>query len=139
MNHATFIGRVGQDAELRSTQGGKAVCDFSMAIDNGKDSNGNKKAPTWLKAVLWEKKAEGLAQYILKGKMVAVSGPVSIEAWISKQDSSASSKIVVTVREFEFCGGPKADDASESQAQPPAPAAYDERNAGPITDDDIPF
>lgn len=139
MNTVILAGHVGANAVLRYTPQGKAVADFSLAVDQGKDGNGEKRQPVWCKCVLWEKKAEALAQYVTTGKMVVVSGPVSTEAWIDKQTGAAKSKVVCTVREFTFCGGPKADDASESQAQPPAPAAYDPRNAGPITDDDIPF
>jgi single-strand DNA-binding protein len=108
MNVGAFVGHVGKDAKLERTQGGKAVASFSLALDNGKDAQGQKRDPTWIKCVLWEKKAEALAQHVTKGKMVAVSGPVSVEAWISKQ-GEAQAAIVVTVREFAFCsaGEPK--------------------------------
>src|ERR1700683_2520092 len=105
MNTGTFAGHVGTAAKLEHTQGGKAVASFSMAIDNGKESNGQKRDPTWIKAVLWEKKAEALAQYITKGKMVVVSGPVRVEAWISRKGNEAQAVIVCTVRELTFGGG----------------------------------
>ena len=104
MNIGMFVGYVGKDANLQQTKGGKAVADFSIAINNGKDGSGKERDPTWIKAVLWEKKAETLAQYVRKGKMVAVSGPVDVEAWTSKQ-GEAQASIVVTVRELTFCGG----------------------------------
>jgi single-strand DNA-binding protein len=90
---------------LEHTPGGKAVSTFSMAIDNGKESNGQKRDPTWIKVVVWEKKAETLAQYITKGKMVVVSGPVHTEAWISRNGGEAQAVIVCTVRELTFGGG----------------------------------
>lgn len=140
MNTAHFIGRVGKDAEVRYTQGGKAVADFSMALDNGKAQNGEKRPPTWVKAVLWEKKAEALAQYITKGKLVAVTGPVSTEAWVGKQDGNAQAKIVITVREFEFCGGPKSEGTADGEGSQEAPARPQaDGSSGPITDEDIPF
>lgn len=138
MNQGTFVGRVGADCEVRYTQQGKPVADFSVAIDQGKNSNGDKRDALWIKAVLWEKKAEALAQYITKGKMVAVSGPVSTEAWVDKQSGNARSKIVVTVREFTFCGGSKNEDGGQ-QPNTPASPPVDPQNSGPITDDDIPF
>lgn len=138
MNQGTFVGRVGADCEVRYTQQGKPVADFSVAIDQGKNSNGDKRDALWIKAVLWEKKAEALAQYITKGKMVAVSGPVSTEAWVDKQSGNARSKIVVTVREFTFCGGGKNEDGGQQPNTPASPPA-DPQNSGPITDDDIPF
>ena len=149
MNKGIFIGRVGADAELRYTPQGKAVASFSMALDNGKDANGEKKAPTWIKATLWENRAEKLAQYITKGKMVYVSGPVSCEAWIDKNSDDAKAKLTVNVHEFEFCGGSNKDD--EGGGHSPNPNAPSNRNsansnaptdyeaATQITDDDIPF
>ncbi len=144
MNTAVFAGRVGNDAELNYTKSGKAVASFSIAIDNGKDQDGNKREATWIKAVLWEKKAEGLAKYILKGTSVVVSGPVSTEAWISKKSGEAESKIIVTVREFTFGGSSKNEAGSpgqqEGRAQQAAkPQAADPRAGSPITDEYIPF
>jgi single-strand DNA-binding protein len=104
VNLGMFVGYVGRNANLQKTPSGKAVADFSIAIDNGKDGNGKERDPTWIKAVLWEKKAEALAQYITKGKMIAVSGPVDVEAWKSKQ-GEAQASIVVTVHQLTFCGG----------------------------------
>jgi len=106
MNVATFAGRIGKDARLERTQGGKAVTSFSLAIDNGRDGDGKKRDPIWIRAVLWEKRAEALAPHITKGRMVAVSGPVHVEAWIS-HDNSPQAAIVVTVHEFTFCGSPQ--------------------------------
>jgi len=104
MNVATFAGHVGKDANLEYTKSGKAVASFTFAVNNGKDESGKDRQPSWIKAVLWEKKAEALAKHITKGRMVAVSGPVSVEAWIDKQ-GAANAVVVVTVREFTFCGG----------------------------------
>ena len=141
MNSATFAGRVGADAELKYTQGGKAVADFNIAVDNGKDSEGQKRQPTWVKCVLWERKAEGLAQYIKKGSIVVVQGPVSTEAWISKQDGKPQSRIIVTVREFTFGGGAKTENSNAADDFGPAPVAQQppQRESAPITDSDIPF
>ena len=140
MNTAVFAGRVGQDAELNYTKSGTAVASFSMAIDNGKDKEGQKRPATWIKAVLWEKRAESLSPYIKKGIVVIVSGPVSTEAWISKQDGTAQAKIVCTVREFDF-GGSKTEDSNGEHTAPaarPGPPA-EAPPSSIITDEDIPF
>jgi single-strand DNA-binding protein len=148
MNKAIFIGRVGGDAELRYTPQGKAVASFSMALDNGKDGNGNKREPTWIKATMWESRAEKFAQYITKGKLVYVSGPVGAEAWTDKNSGDAKAKITVTVHEFEFCGGGKDEDGEQQSPNPNAPSRQNHSQVPPsddyyagtqITDDDIPF
>lgn len=142
MNKGVFVGRVGQDAEMRYTQSGTAVASFSLALDNGKDKEGEKRQPTWIKAVMWDKRAESLAQYVTKGKLVIVVGPVSTEAWTDKNSGDAKSKIVVTVNEFEFGGGGK-DDKSDTDSQPQTtPSRHtqrDEAASTQIQDEDIPF
>lgn len=105
MNVASFAGYIGRDAKLEKTAGGKAVASFSVAIDNGKDADGKKRDPLWIKCVLWEKKAESLAEHIVKGKMVAVSGPVHVEAWMDHHNQAAAA-VVCTVHTLTFGGGP---------------------------------
>lgn len=63
------LARLGRDAELRRTAGGEAVCNLSLAVNYGqKDSSGNR--PTqWIDATLWGKRAEALAQYLVKGSV----------------------------------------------------------------------
>jgi len=132
MNQGFFVGRIGQDAEVRYTQSGKAVCSVSLAIDNGKDKDsGQPRPPTWVKVTVWEKRAVSLAPHLTKGKMIAVSGPVSVESWVGKQDGQAQARIVCTLRELKFCGGPKAEGDQAAPAQQPASSG--------ITDEDFPF
>jgi single-strand DNA-binding protein len=135
MNCCVFVGRVGGDAELNYTKDGKAVSNFNIAIDNGKNKDtGVKRPATWIKCVLWEKRAESLSQYIKKGIVVEVQGPVASEAWISKKSGEAESRVVVTVKDFTFGGG----SGSEEEAAP-APRQEAPRADAPISDDDIPF
>lgn len=134
MNNAVFAGFVGNVDDMRYTPQGKAVLSFSIAVDQGKNKDGEKLNPLWVKATLWDKKAEGLAQHIRKGICVVVSGPVTTESWTNKQSGEAQSKLVVTVREFTFAG--VARGGSEQQATEPAARPNE---PSPITDEDIPF
>jgi len=136
MNVAVFAGRVGGDAELNYTKSGLAVASFSVAIDNGKNKQGEKKAATWIKAVLWDKRAEALAPYVKKGTFVIVEGPVSTEAWIAKQDGEAQAKIVVNVDKFTF-GGSSTNDESAPSGETSKP--QNDKTPSPITDEDITF
>ena len=79
MNNISIVGRIGKVSELRHTQGGKAVLNFSVATDNGKDGDGEKRKPTWFEIALWEKQAEGLAQYLQVGGLVGITGQVSLK------------------------------------------------------------
>jgi single-strand DNA-binding protein len=148
MLQLTVVGRVGQDADVRYTPSGKAVANFSLAVDNGKDREGEKKSATWIKVEVWEKRAESLSPHITKGKMLAISGPARAEAWIDKQ-GTAQARIVVTLRELTFCGGGnKAADSEDEgghysngggSTQRPDWTPNTPPNNSEITDDDIPF
>lgn len=74
MQALTIAGIIGRDAEIRRTQSGGAVAGFSVAVDNGKDKNGNKRDATWFDCSLWGKRGEGLGPYLTKGRRVAITG-----------------------------------------------------------------
>lgn len=71
-----FVGRLGSDPELRFTNGGKAVANFSFVVSRKwKDANGEwQEVPTWLNVSCWDKMGENVAESLKKGDRVRVSG-----------------------------------------------------------------
>jgi len=134
-----FDGRVGADAELKFTPTGKAVATFSVAVDQGKDREGEKRAPMWVKCTLWEKRAEALAPHIKKGIVVVICGRPSTEAWKDKRTDDAQAKLCITVDEFSFGGGSASSGESEGESRPQPQYRRDDIRSTEITDEDIPF
>ena len=64
MQQLIIAGNIGKDAEVRRMQSGEAVANFSVAVDNGKDKDGNRRESTWFDCALWGKRGEGLAPYL---------------------------------------------------------------------------
>jgi len=95
------------DAELKYTQSGKAVADFNIAVDNGKDSEGQKRQPTWVKCVLLGAQSRRARAVMSEGRHRCLQGPVSTEAWIRQARWQAQSRIIVTVPNSTFGGGAK--------------------------------
>ena len=62
MNRVIVMGNLGQDPELRSTQGGASVMTLSLAINESYlDANKERQQRTeWVRVVVWGKRAEGL-------------------------------------------------------------------------------
>ena len=81
MQSITICGRLGRDAELRTTQGGDQVCGFTVAVDVRK---GRDKETAWWRVSLWGKRAEALAPYLLKGVAVTVIGEFSLGEYEGK-------------------------------------------------------
>ena len=69
-----IAGNVGKDAVLRETGNGDAVLGFSLAVDQGKDANGNKRDAVWYDCSIWGKRARSLESHISKGTKLTLSG-----------------------------------------------------------------
>ena len=69
MNVWTFSGRVGADAELRTTQSGEKVLSFRVANDVG---FGDRKTTQWVDCSMWGRRAESVANYVKKGDKVVM-------------------------------------------------------------------
>lgn len=93
-----IAGNVGNVKDLKDV-GVDKVLNFSIAVDNGKDKNGEKRDPTWYDCALWGKRAESLAPYIEKGSKLAVNGRPGARAHEGKAYLS------LTVNELTFMGG----------------------------------
>jgi len=115
MNVLSIVGRIGKVGELRTTQSGKSVINFSVAVDNGKDSGGEKRAATWFEVALWENQADALAQYLTVGDRIGVTGQVRLQIDEGK-DGSKYSKLVVDFPRVELLGGSSKETAPAAKA-----------------------
>lgn len=76
LNEVTLIGRIGADAEIKSTKNGTTMATMSVATSNVyKDSDGNRQEKTdWHKVTIWGSMADKLAAYLNKSTLVLVKG-----------------------------------------------------------------
>lgn len=87
MNSIQLIGRITRDIELKQTQGGKAYCNFSLAVAR----EFNKEETDFINCVAWEKKAETIEKYVKKGHKFGVIGRIQID----KKDNAHYTKVIV--------------------------------------------
>ena len=118
MQQLIIAGTVGRDAELRQTQGGDAVLSFSLAVDNGKDRDGNKRDATWYDCSLWGKRANALASHINKGEKLTVTGRPSAREHNGKVYMQCS------VNELTFMGGGQRRDDTGGGYDQGGPSGY---------------
>jgi single-strand DNA-binding protein len=100
----TIVGNVGQDPELRQTQGGVPVCNFSVAVNRTwTDGTGEQQQKvTWFRIAAWRKQAEACHKYLKKGdRVLVVSEIVDVTAWID-QAGTARGNIEVVPRTIRF-------------------------------------
>jgi single-strand DNA-binding protein len=127
MQCITIAGRIGRDAEIRSTQSGDSVCGFTVAVDV---RNGREKATNWWRVSLWGKRGEALAQYLTKGASVTVVGEFSLGEYEGKpQLNIRASEIALQGGRPEGGQAQRVPDGSRG-----APPPQDD-----LDDDSIPF
>jgi len=97
-----IAGNLGKTPELRYTPSGKAVCNFTVAVN---EKYGETEATTWYKVVAWGKLAEACTQYLTKGRLVLAEGRVQVEAWKDKVSEEAKASLVLVAEKVEFGPG----------------------------------
>ena len=104
LNHVTLIGRLTRDAELKYTQSGFAISNFSIAV-NRRRKNGEQwvEEAHFFDITLYGKSAESLKQYLIKGKQIAVDGELRQDRW--DQDGQQRSKVVIAANNVQLLGG----------------------------------
>ena len=80
MNKIFLIGNLTKDPEIRMTSTGKKVASFAMAINDGKDANGQD-VTQYFNLNAWEKKADLLELYVKKGHKIGVVGSLKNRSW----------------------------------------------------------
>ena len=102
MNKIILIGRLTKDPELSYTQGGKAVCKFTLAVD--RPYNGESKEADFINIVVWNKAGENAAKYLVKGRQTAVEGRLQIRSYDGNDRKKRNVTEVIADR-VEFIGG----------------------------------
>jgi single-strand DNA-binding protein len=105
-NKVFLIGHLGQDPELRHTQGGSKVASFSIATNEAwVNKDGQKQERTeWHRIVVWGKQAETASEYLKKGRQVFIEGRLQTRKWTDKQNQERQTTEIVSDR-FVFLGG----------------------------------
>ncbi|CAB4124701.1 Ssb Single-stranded DNA-binding protein [uncultured Caudovirales phage] len=141
------VARLGRDAEVRYLASGDAVAGLSLAFSAGKKDDQGNRPTTWVKAVLFGKRAESLANYLTKGTQVCVVLSDARLTEYQKKDGTAGAALEAKVELLDFVGSREqsADSAPAAPAPPPQrqapPRPAPSRPAANLSDmeDDIPF
>lgn len=100
MNSIVLLGRLTKDADIRSTQSGKVVASFTLAVDRPYTQNGKKEAD-FIACQIWGKSAEVLGKSVHKGQRVLLEGRLQIRQYTDKNGNKRTAAEVVADR-FEF-------------------------------------
>lgn len=107
MNEVILMGRLTADPEIRTTQDGKSVGAFTLAVDR-KWVKGEQKAD-FIRCQVWEKKAEFAEKYLKKGTKVLVTGRIQAGSYTNRNNEKVYTFEVV-VEDCEFAESKRTED-----------------------------
>lgn len=148
LNTVVLIGRLTKDPELRYTSSGKAVATLRLAVDRGTTNPQGEKETDFIDVVVWERQAETVANYLQKGRLIAVQGRLQIRQY-ETQEGQKREKAEVVANQVRFLdrgqdsaggtGGNYGNQGGQGAQQPrrEAPGMGSEPNFH--DDDDVPF
>jgi len=137
VNKVILIGNLGRDPEVRYTQNGTAVANFTLATnDVWTDKAGGRQERTeWHRIVVWGKQAEIVREHLTKGKQVFVEGSLQTRQWDDREGNKRTTTEIKAAR-VVMLGRPEGGEARVAAGGPPQEVVTDE---APPPEDDIPF
>ena len=125
-NNVTLIGRLTVDPQRKYTQSGKEIAEFSIA-NNYYISTKNTTEVNYFDVVAFDKLAETVNKYLIKGKQVLISGMLRQERWQDKNTNSTKSKIRIIMQSMQMLADKKESNDNIIQ------------NTSQGDDEDVPF
>lgn len=119
LNQCNFIGRVGRDPEIKYTQDGTAIANFSIACgESWKSKSGDKQEKTeWIRCVAWRKLAEIIGEYVKKGDQIYISGKQTTRSW--EKDGITRYTTEIVVNNMQMLGGKQEQRPAQDQVKEP--------------------
>lgn len=134
INTIVLVGRLTRDPELKYTQGGHAVVNFTLAVDRNFTNQDGEREADFIRTVVWRKLAETCAEYLHKGSLIAVTGRLQVRNY-EDNDGKRRTIAEVVADNVRFLEPKKDRQAQQSGGQ--APEDFFEGEV--VDDDDVPF
>jgi len=107
INIVVITGNLTKDPDLRHTGGGTAVCDLRVAV-NSRRKNGQtgewEDKPNYFDVTVWGAQGENCANYLSKGRPVAVEGRLDWSEWEAKDGSGKRQAVRIVANSVQFLG-----------------------------------
>ena len=153
LNKCCFIGRLGRDPETRTTQNGKVMCTFSLAVsEKHKDKETGEKVEVteWVNVTAFDKLAEIVSEYVRKGSLLYIEGKMQTRKY--DKDGVEMRSVSILLSEMRMLGDRREDNQIKPMASWPVHSHHDREpvkekskvmaqlcSPAPDFDDDIPF
>ena len=105
VNVVVITGNLTRDPELRSTGGGTPVCELRVAVNSRRKEGQNwVDKPNYFDVTVWGAQGENCANYLSKGRPVAVEGRLDWREWEAKDGSGKRQAVSIIANSVQFLG-----------------------------------
>ncbi|MBF0276254.1 MAG: single-stranded DNA-binding protein [SAR324 cluster bacterium] len=134
LNKVMLIGRLGKDPEIRYTQSGSAVANFTIATSEyWTDQQGQRQEKTeWHNIVAWNKLADLTQSYLKQGSQIYLEGNLQTRSWDDAQSGQKRYKTEINARVIQFLDSRPSESSAGAGAYNSRP--QNQPNAGPPSD-----
>lgn len=132
MNDVKLLGRLTADPETRYTATGDPVSRFCLAVNAGKDANGNNTAE-FFNIVTFKNQAEFTTKYLTKGRQIVISGRLHNNRWTKDGQNHVSTEVIAD--RIYFADSKQTDSQGRPQPAPDDGFMHIPEGAG----DELPF
>jgi len=145
INVVAITGNLTRDPELRSTPSGTSVCKLRVAVNSRRKDGASGEwidKPNYFDVTVWGAQGENCANYLSKGRPVAVQGRLDWREW-ETQDGGKRQAVEIIADSVQFLGSRDSGGGGNGfQATSDVPADtsdFEQAAVGGSSDDDIPF
>jgi single-strand DNA-binding protein len=143
VNRVVITGNLTRDPELRSTPGGTSVCSLRVAVNSRRKESESGQwvdKPNYFDVTVWGAQGENCAQYLAKGRPVAIDGRLNWREW-EAQDGSKRQAVDIIADSVQFLGSRDTAQMNGGQESdlPADTSDFEGAAVGSGSDDDIPF
>ncbi|WP_258143524.1 single-stranded DNA-binding protein [Enterococcus faecalis] len=151
INNVSLVGRLTKDPDLRYTQSGTAVGQFTLAVNRNFTNQQGDREADFINCVIWRKAAESFANYARKGTLIGLTGRIQTRNY----DNQQGQRVYVTeivVENFQLLESKEVNEQRRSSkpdqatfdkqaTEKPDPLDPFSKDVSPIdiSDDDLPF
>lgn len=137
LNHIAIHGRLVRNPDLRTTQSGVSVCNFTVAVERSY-TTGEDRQSDFFDVIAWRGLADLISKYFTKGKEIVVYGEMQSRKWTDKDGNNRTSWEVIASG-VDFCGNKNtANNAEQNNSADTKPSESYVPDV-PDSDDDLPF
>lgn len=132
INRVVLIGRLTRDPELRNTNTGTSLAEFSIAVDKTRKNDNGERDANFFRIKCFGRTADFVTQYLTKGRLVGIDGRLEWNKW-QDRDGNNRESIDIIADNVQGLDRPRDDAGGNAGGGGAAP------KAAPAEDDFDPF